>query len=77
MKVIKHGDLYREKEIKCKKCNALLLYCSKDIKTRSTCEEVLGGFHNSYREYIVCPECNCQINLSWIIDGKETVKGGT
>lgn len=72
MEVIKHGNYY--KEIKCEKCNAILAYCKNDIKKIDSCEEIFGELHSSYQEYIVCPECNKKINLSWIIDGEEQVK---
>lgn len=73
MKVIKHGDFYQQKEIKCKKCNALLSYCFDDIKTRSNVDEIFGEIHSSFRKYIICPDCNYQIDLSWFIDGIQTV----
>lgn len=74
MEVIKHGNTY--KEVECAKCGALLSYCKTDIKKKYQHEEYIGDgyFHYSYRQYIVCPECNCDIELSWIIDGKEQVK---
>ena len=71
MQVVVHGNTYKEK--RCDKCTALLSYCSKDIKTCDRDEEYFGDYHYSCRKYIVCPECNNEIDLSWIIDGEEQV----
>ncbi len=72
MKVIKHGITYKGK--KCDKCSALLSYCEKDIQTKSKDDEYFGDYHYSCRKYIVCPECNNEIDLSWIIDGEEQIE---
>lgn len=71
MEVIKHGNTYRE--VECKKCGALLSYCEVDIKNNNRDDIFLGEEHYSRRKYIICPECKKEINLSWIIDGEETV----
>ena len=72
MKVIRHGNTY--KEVECKNCGALLSYCKEDTKRDNRNEEYDGEWHYSYREYIKCPECEEKIELSWIIDGEEQVK---
>lgn len=72
MEVIKHGNTYKEKE--CPGCGALLSYGKVDIKNDIDCEEYFGEIHCSNRKYIVCPECKKQINISWIVDGKEIIK---
>ena len=69
MEVIKYGNTYKEAE--CKKCGALLSYCEADIIVESDYYEVFGSWHDTYREYIVCPECKREIKLKYIIDGKE------
>lgn len=51
MKVLRHGNTY--KEIECKKCGALLSYCKVDIKI----EEYM------HTKYISCPECGKIITL--------------
>ena len=72
MEVIRHGNTY--KEVECKKCNALLSYHFSDIKTKFNCDEYFGEIHTSSRKWIVCPECENQINISCKIDGEEQVK---
>ena len=74
MEVIKHGNTYKEKE--CPGCGALLSYGNADIITIEE-KEVFGecrwcNWH--VRKYIICPECKKQIDISWIVDGKETMK---
>ena len=72
MKIITHGNTCKEKV--CNKCSALLSYCEADIITESRCNDFFSEQHYSNRKYIVCPECNSQIDLSWIIDGVEQIK---
>lgn len=72
MKVIKHGNMH--KEVECPKCQALLSYCFSDIKREFWSGEYFGEMHSHSRKWIICPECNKQIDLSFIIDGEETVK---
>ena len=72
VQVRKHGNTY--KDTKCEKCEALLAYCKTDIKIDSKYEEYWGNYHCSYRQYIICPECDNQIEISWMIDGKEQIK---
>ena len=71
MEVIKHGNTYKETE--CTKCGALLSYCEIDINNDDE-DNYFGVLCYSHRKYVVCPECKKEINLSWIIDGEETVK---
>lgn len=71
MKIITHGNTCKEKV--CNKCSALLSYCEADIKTESRYDDFFSDQHYSRRKYIICPECNTQIDLSWIIDGEEQV----
>ena len=72
MKVIKHGNTYKETE--CVKCNAILAYCNTDIKTSNMSDgEYFGEYHYSYKKYVVCPECNSDIIISWVIDGEEQI----
>lgn len=72
MQVIRHGNTYKEKG--CKECGALLSYSKTDIKIDNRDEEYGGDYHYSYRKYIICPECNSDIDLSWVIDGEEQIK---
>ena len=56
MEVIKHGNTY--KEIKCKKCNALLTYCKSDVRYEDSHSEGADGIHHNSDEkkrYVVCP----------------------
>ena len=69
MIVIKHGKTYSE--ITCQ-CKAVLGYTEKDIKKEFRTEEYAGDFHTIEKTYITCPECNKQICLKYLIDGKET-----
>ena len=69
MEVIRHGNTY--KEVKCKKCNALLSYGKSDIKYDDRDERYFGVWHYSRKEYVVCPECQNEIILYWTIDGEE------
>lgn len=72
MEVIRHGNTY--KEIECKRCTALLSYCAADIKDGDSRTDYYNdSWHYFQRKYIVCPECKEQINISWIVDGKEQI----
>lgn len=72
MNVLRHGNTYKEKE--CTKCGALLSYSSKDVKTKFDGSDYGGEIHTFSRKWIVCPECNKEIEISFVIDGEETVK---
>ena len=72
MEVLRHGNTYKETE--CSKCGALLSYCNKDVKTKFNVDDYFGEIHTCRREWIVCPECHKEINLSFKIDGEEQVK---
>ena len=67
MEVIRHGNTYRE--VKCKKCNALLSYGKSDINhyDRYIYENIFGENHYSRKGYIICPECNNEIVLSSVM----------
>ena len=69
MIVIEHGKTYNE--ITCQ-CKAVLGYTKKDIKKDFWTETYAGDFHTVENIYITCPECNKQICLKYLIDGKET-----
>ncbi len=68
MKVIKHGNTY--KEIECPKCGALLSYCTKDIEIDDRSDEVFCVWHDYYEEYIICPECEEKITIYKKVDGE-------
>lgn len=70
MIVIEHGRTYDM--ITCVHCKAVLGYTLKDIKKDYRTEEYAGDFHTIEKTYITCPECNKQIYLKYLIDGKET-----
>lgn len=72
MIVLKHGNTYRD--IECPKCGALLSYCKNDIKNHFDGGEYGGEIHSFSRKWIVCPECDKEIELSLMIDGEETIK---
>lgn len=69
MKVLKHGNTYREKE--CPGCGALLSYCETDIKSNHYKDYDNFKDHWLTMKYIKCPECNGQINLKFFVDGEE------
>ena len=69
MEIIKHGKT--NKEVECKKCGALFSYCEADIIKEADYYEVFEGWHDTYREYILCPECKNEIKLKYTVDGKE------
>lgn len=70
MKVLRHGNTY--KEIECGKCGALLSYCNGDIITWTNRCDYFGEMHCVARQFIKCPECNRQITLRYLVDGIET-----
>lgn len=72
MKVIKHGNTYRE--VECKNCGALLSYCEHEVTIESHWVDCFGEWKDFYKEYIICPECKKDIVFSFIVDGEETVK---
>jgi len=71
MKILKHGNKY--KEVECKNCGALIAYYDNEVTRYSNCEEWFGEWHSYKREYIECPECKKLIIFKWEIDGKEIV----
>lgn len=72
MQVIRHGNTYRE--VECGHCGALLSYCESEIIKKDDWDEYFGGWHDSYKEYIICPECKKEIVFSFVIDGEEMLK---
>lgn len=69
MKVIKHGNTYKEET--CKRCGCVFEYNENDIKVDSDYREYFGDFHCSYEEWVGCPECYKTIWLSVVIDGED------
>jgi uncharacterized protein YbaR (Trm112 family) len=69
MKILKHGNAYKETE--CPNCKALLAYTDNDVKETDCSEEVLFTWHHIFRQYIICPECKKEINLIFEIDGEK------
>lgn len=58
MKVIKHGMIFNAKrEIQCNRCNCVFNFNYKDI----------GYSIMDERNYVCCPECNCNVYLDNIV----------
>lgn len=76
MKVLRHGNTY--KEIECDKCGALLSYCEVDVEIKKYDQYKYIPSYNEnvclahFQElFIECPECSNEIVLKYYVDGVE------
>ncbi len=61
MKVIKHGNMYKNKLIKCSKCGCVFEFNDDDIKVSHF--KYMCGYVFETLEYIECPECEAKIRI--------------
>ena len=69
MKVLSHGNTYRE--IECQDCGAHIGYSYRDIEHKIMRDAYNSSVHETATEFIYCPECGCRLVLSLKIDGVE------
>ena len=69
MKVLKHGDTY--KETTCDMCKAVIGYSYRDIEHKIMHDAYNHTVKETISEFFYCPECGCRIVLSLKIDGVE------
>lgn len=67
MKILKHGDTY--KETTCDMCKAVIGYSYRDIEHKVMHDAYNGDVKETVSEFFYCPECGCRIVLSLVIDG--------
>ena len=73
MKVLKHGNYYKENKIIDCVCGCQFEYESRDIVTDYSLVHTSNPIQ--YDQYILCPECNARINLSkTYLSNSQTVK---
>lgn len=61
MKIIKHGNMYKDRLIKCLKCGCVFGFNDDDIKVSHF--RYMGGYVFETLEYIECPECEAEIRI--------------
>lgn len=69
MKILKHGDTY--KETTCDMCKAVIGYSYRDIEHKVMHDAYNNTVKETISEFFYCPECGCRIVLSLKIDGVE------
>jgi len=72
MKVLKHGNYYRENKIIDCVCGCQFEYEDKDIITDTGL--AYTSYPPQYDQYVICPECCSRINLSKTYCCSQTIK---
>ena len=60
IKVLEHGVM----KITCPNCKAKLQYEQEDIITEKRCIDSFVGEYEENQKFIICPDCNNEINLT-------------